>query len=86
MIDIKVKKRVHPIYKEMGSTRLSGIGKDWYTFETDEAEVSLIHILSVDGSRYLWECFCIKGDLFEDCIRFDRKKEAIEYIVHQLLK
>ena len=89
---IKVEKKIHKGWQELESLRKeqpdlfpSIIGKDHFTYEANKGKISLITLpdYMYDG-KTLWEIYCLKGDLFEDCERFDSQKEA-EKKIEELL-
>lgn len=91
---IKTSKRIHPTYVEfenlvksgkLQSRYLNEIGKFQYFYESDKGEISLIKLNAIIRSGFLWEIYCVDGNLFEDVERFDTKKEA-EKRIYQLLK
>ena len=54
-------------------------------YEQNDKEISLIHTGFLFETDYCWEIYCLKGDLFDDVIRFKTIEEAIKRIKKELL-
>ena len=59
----------------------------WFqiVYSFNDKEISLIHLGFLFETSYHWEIYCLKGNLFEDVIRFETLQEAIKRI-EKLLK
>jgi len=88
---MKVERRVHTIWIE-GAHNLLGhklVGKWQYIYTTDKGQISLVQLygypMGIKNEKeqwesFMWEIYCLKGDLFNDVERFLTKKEAVARI------
>jgi hypothetical protein len=69
------KNKAEEMIKNFSPKRL--VGRYHYIYESKRGQISLIKLPNyfMDG-KTLWEIHCNEGDLFDDCKRFDSKKEA----------
>ena len=84
---MKVKRREHNGYTEyknaIAQAKLQDyklpfkqcFGQYQYIYTDKKREISLVK-LSDFGKKWFWEIYCLKGNLFDDVIRFGTKKEA----------
>ena len=89
---MKVKRREHNGYTEYANAIKQAKLKDYklpfkcyfgqyqYIYTQGRKEISLVKLKSLGfGKRkdyWFWEIYCLKGDLFDDVIRFRTKTEA----------
>ena len=84
---MKVEKREHKVWKE-GAHNILGhklVGQWQYVYTSDKGQISLVQLygypMGIEDQKkqwesFMWEIYCFKGNLFDDCERFLTKKEA----------
>ena len=80
-----VKKKIHYIWNEIQKTKPKFkhkiIGKYQYLFSSKKGKISLIKIYGTyQINKGIWEIYCLKGNLFDDILRFKSKENAIKKI------
>jgi len=87
---MKVKRREHNGYTEYKNAIAEAKLKDYklpfkqyfgqyqYIYTEKKAEISLVKLWDLFGKKWFWEINCLKGNLFDDVIRFSTKKEAVK--------
>lgn len=89
---MKVKRREHNGYTEyknaIENAKLENyklpfkcyFGKYQYIYTENKSIISLVKLNFGCPRNSYWEIFCLKGNLFDDVMRFPTKKEAVESI------
>jgi len=90
---MKVKRREHNGYTEYKNAIAQAKLKDYklpfkqyfgqyqYIYTDKKGEISLVKLWDIFGKVWFWEIYCLKGNLFDDVIRFSTKKEGVKRIV-----
>ena len=88
VLDMKIEKRVHRVWEKMSRIQMRSqiLGKWQYIYSSEKGEISLVKFMNYfrEGDKF-WEIYCLEGKLFEDCERFDTKKDA-EKRIKELLE
>jgi len=90
---IEVERKIHKGWQEWDSAKIEKslkkkfphlvcpFGKFQYVYSTKKGKISLIKLNKYTSDKKdLWEIYCLEGNLFDDIMRFGRKKDAEEMI------
>jgi len=56
-------------------------GRHQFIYKSGKYEISLVELKDVFEDKWFWEIYCLAGNLFEDCERFDAKQLAENRII-----
>ncbi len=82
---------IHPAYVEWEEAKKEGdkftgiFGKYHHTFWSRKGKISMIRMKNcMKKGDDFWEIYCLKGKLFEDTERFDKREDAMKRITELL--
>lgn len=83
---IEIEIRIHKGFEEFERATKKGhkiklfFGRHQFIYRRNGNEISLIELADL-SSRWYWEIYCLKGNIFEDTQRFTSKQEADNKII-----